>query len=87
MSRMLKYPFVIQAGVITISMPVGSTIRAVGVQSPGEICLWASVPQDRPDVQRAFRVVPTGGELPAEGNYVGVAFDGPFVWHIIEVAS
>ena len=87
-SRMLKHRIsASREHQTTLTMRAGATIRAVGVQQPGEICLWAEVPFDSPLEPRTFRVVPTGGDLPDVGNYIGTAFDGPFVWHVYEVAS
>jgi hypothetical protein len=84
--RMLKYSFTSHTA--AIGMRVGATIRAVGVQQPGEICLWAEVPYDVGGEKlepRYFDVIPTGGDLPDPGTYVGTVFDGPYVWHIYEV--
>lgn len=86
--RMFKYCFAGRAAVI--EMRVGAMIRAVGVQHPGETCLWAEVPYDVGGEKLESRhliVVPTGGDLPDPGTYLGTVFDGPFVWHVYEVPS
>jgi hypothetical protein len=84
-ARMLKYRLPVVDGPTAISMYDGATIRVVGSQQPGEVCLWVEAPAgDRP-VTRTFQVAPTGGDVPAGGVFVGTAFDGPFVWHVFEV--
>lgn len=84
MTRMLKYPIPADQDQTTIAIRAGATIRAIGVQRPREICLWAEVPNDGEIVTRTFRVVPTGIAVPGGWTYVGTAFDGPFVWHVYE---
>lgn len=67
----------------TIGMPAGAMVLHVGIQE-GEIMLWAAVDPDRPTVGRNFAIVGTGQPCPtpAEAEYHGTVFDGPFVWHI-----
>jgi hypothetical protein len=86
MSRMLKYRISANQDQTTISIRAGADIRAVGVQLPREVCLWAEVPDDTPVQARTFTIIGTGDDVPA-GAYVGTVFDGPFVWHIYEVVT
>jgi len=86
--RMLKYRISAEQEQTTVAMRVGAVIRAVGIQRPGEICLWAEVPDAVPVETRTFRIIGTGFEVPDDAGivYVGTAFDDPFVWHVYEVA-
>ena len=87
--RMLKYRISAGQEQTTVAMRAGAVIRAVGVQLPGEICLWSEVPDAVPVETRTFRVIGTGFEVPEDAGivYVGTAFDNPFVWHIYEATS
>lgn len=86
-ARMLKYRISAGQEQTTVAMRSPSTIRAISVQRPREICLWAEGRAESPVTMRTFEVVPTGGDIPDPGSYVGTVFDGPFVWHVYEVAS
>lgn len=73
----------------TTPMREGALIRAVGMQD-NAVHVWAEVPYDVGGerlVPRTFLVVPTGGDIPDPGNYVGTVFEGPFVWHVYEVTT
>jgi len=85
--RMLKYKISSdtsdQVGVL---MPARAVIRAVGMENHA-ICAWAETPGGDPlTVTRTFRVIGTGRYLP-DGTYLGTVFQGPYVWHVYEVAS
>lgn len=72
-----------------VPMREAAVIRATGAQR-GVIYLWAEVPYDVGGerlTSRTFQVVPTGGDIPDPGTYVGTVFDGPYVWHVYEVTS
>ena len=71
-----------------VLMRKGAVIRAVAMQG-SVLCAWAETPMqaDSLTVKRTFCVVPTGGDIPDPGTYLGTVFEGPFVWHIYEVTS
>jgi hypothetical protein len=83
--RMLKYQISCntsqQADVL---MPAHAVIRAVGMQNE-RIYAWAETDGVGGAVTRTFCVVPTGGNVPYAGSYLGTVFEGPFVWHMYEV--
>jgi len=84
---MFKYQISASREQTPVWMRLGSTVRAVGVQTSRVISIWAEVPDDldRPEVMRTFQVVPTGGDVPTVGIYIGTVLDGLLVWHIYEV--
>jgi len=84
---MLKYRISAVQEQTTVAIRAGAIIRAVGVQQPREICLWAEVPDGFPVETRTFRVIGTGWDVPDLGTYLGTVFDGPLVWHVYEVES
>ena len=88
LTRMLKYPLSITETTVII-MRAGSIVRAVDVQASRSISLWAEVPGPgiRADIARTFRVIATGGDMPAASTYIGTVMDDPFVWHVYEVRS
>jgi triacylglycerol esterase/lipase EstA (alpha/beta hydrolase family) len=88
-ARMLKYRISSNdSAQVVVLTREGAVIRAVGMQG-GEIYAWAETPvQANPLTDtRTFRVVPTGGDLPDPGAFVGTVFDGPFVWHVYEMPT
>lgn len=60
-------------------------ILHVGSQGGGEVQFWSMNYGDDVDaVPYVFRVVGTGHPFPSGMVYVGTAFDGPFVWHLLK---
>lgn len=58
----------------------------VGLRKPEVVEFWAV--SDGPPKERSFLVVGTGHPLPYDmQHHWGFAYDGPFVWHLIEVAA
>jgi hypothetical protein len=49
------------------------------------ITLWAEVDENAPRVPRWFIITGTGAQVPHNGEYVGTAFVGPYVWHVWEL--
>jgi hypothetical protein len=88
-AKMFKY--LISSGTsmqVDVLMCEGAVIRAVGMQDDA-IHAWAETPVDGDPftVTRTFRVIGTGWPVPDPGTYLGTVFDGPYVWHVYEVAS
>ena len=69
-----------------IEMPVGAEIIHFAEQQ-GQYCIWAMVNPDADKEKRTFTVVGTGWELDddVDHRHIGSVFDGPFVWHILEI--
>lgn len=72
---------------ITMPLPKGVQILSVIAQD-GQLCVYAKVPDAKPvDVQPMidvrFSVRGTGHPLSGtEGEFLGTAQIGPFVWHV-----
>lgn len=97
MSRVVwKYPL---APAVTLTMPIGARVVAVGRDPNGNPSLWAEVnelaPYRRSDAHeqrgRHFVVLGTGWPLPDEPvEYVGTVFATdlyPQIWHVYEFVS
>lgn len=86
---MLKYQISVTMPTI-LTLHFGTTIRFAGTQASHSVTLWAEVPDrydSQMDVERTFRVIGTGHDVPSPGTYLGTVFDDPFVWHVYEVTS
>jgi hypothetical protein len=63
----------------------------VGLRKPAVVEFWAfsdGLLGASTASERAFIVVGTGHPLPHDAQrHWGFAYDGPFVWHLIEVAA
>lgn len=68
-----------------IMIPEGSVILSVMMQNQ-QICVWAEVDTDYPEIPCTFWVVGTGNPMPIDcdqnGDYLGSVIDSQFVWHI-----
>lgn len=84
--KILKYKIYVDNSTNEIAIPWNSKIRSLGVQTPGEICLWIETPviDSVRNVNRAFHIFGTGHEIPPSLNYVGTVFDDIYVWHVYE---
>jgi len=85
---MFKYRISASQESTRVMMRIDAKVKAVGVQEFREISLWAEVPYDVGGEQlepRTFLVVPTGGDVPDAGTYLGTVLDARLVWHIYEV--
>lgn len=70
-----------------VEMPSDAIVRHVGARD-GELFLWAEVDPAAPTSIRGFVVHGTGHPVLLEAtDYLGTAFDGPFVWHVYEVPT
>jgi hypothetical protein len=69
-----------------VRMPRDATVVKVGIQD-GIYCIWAVVDTVAPVEERRFVVVGTGRELDSNMIHVGTVFEGPFVWHIMELTN
>lgn len=79
-----KYPISITADV-TVMMPEGAIVTAVGLDGSGRPCVWALVDPSKPAGEaRKFGVYGTGGQVPDFWEFRGTFFTMPFVWHVFE---
>lgn len=86
MKKIYKYPLALaDAEVVQLDIPQGGQILTMGVQQ-GIPTLWVLVEVGRPEERRMFRTVGTGHDVPGGVKFVGTWFDGPYVWHVFEVA-
>ncbi len=77
-----KFPVSPLANVIDI--PKGAYIIAAGIQQ-NTITLWAIVDPDADLIGRRIEVFGTGHHLPGGSRtYIGIVFDGPYVWHVFD---
>lgn len=67
-----------------------SAIVHVGMQEPGGVTVWAEHFEDwrygYADNVIRLQVFGTGHEVPPYAEHVGSTQDGPFVWHVYDVA-
>ena len=49
----------------------------------GQPCIWATVNEEEPIIEREFEIIGTGWDVPLK-TYIGTAHCGEFVWHIFE---
>jgi hypothetical protein len=71
---------------IDVRMPRGARVVAVGRQA-GRMQLWAVCDPDAEEETRRFVVFGTGqAGVPPDAVYLGVVFDGIYVWHVFEVS-
>lgn len=83
-STVWKYDVPVDDQVHVVDMPPGFVI-GVACQRPNCVTFWAEVDSDAPVASRSFVVIGTGHIVPDESIHLGIAFDGPFVWHLYEV--
>ena len=94
MITIYKYPLTTDSPIrqaTTIRMPKDSNVIKVGVQN-NQICLWAIVNTENPEVGVTFKIYGTGHELAPETETCyemrqGTVMIGPFVWHVFEVVN
>jgi hypothetical protein len=82
--RIFKYP--LRMGLTEVQMPVGARFLAFGMQREDPV-LWAEVEPGEPTVTRTFDIYPTGFTVPKGWEWRGTVQDGPFVWHLYELAG
>ena len=101
MKTVYKYELSSPLGIITkVSLPKGSTVLSAGIQA-NDFFIWALVDTEQPTEDRKFIVYGTGWEIDEGikdrfhigGNLaffdlcpIDTVFQGPYVWHIFEVA-
>jgi len=83
-----KYDLPADFGPFAIPMPAGATILHIAAQHDSGM-LWAEVDADAKLVARDFVAVPTGGDVPKAGTYLGTfsSVGGRYVHHIFEVTK
>lgn len=69
-----------------ITVPSIANIVHVAMQH-GKVTFWAVVETESEPIVRRFMIAGTGWELPAGVKYIGTAYDGPFVWHLMELVD
>lgn len=85
MKSIWKYPFFGAPGdSIILKMPKGAQIVRFDMQDSTPT-VWALVDPHQPMADRRFRVVGTGWDFDEEVGYLGTVFDGPYVWHGLEL--
>lgn len=78
------------APIVTLTMPIGARVVAVGRDPNGDPCLWAEVDELAHQRGRNFAVVGTGMPLPEDAQHIGTIFAtdlNPFIWHVYEFAT
>jgi len=85
--KIFKYPVEI-TDELTIEMPKNADIMHFGIHNH-VAALWACVDPENPMVERKFKVVGTGHEMPTNDNlnYIGTITNHElqYVWHLFEV--
>jgi len=89
MNRIYKYTLghAADADIFEIGLPIDNKILHFGMQNK-IICFWALVDVGIVTTVRKFKVVGTGHDIDQEFSdvkHLATVFDGPFVWHILEV--
>lgn len=88
MSRVVwTYPL---APIVTLTMPIGAHVVAVGRDPNGDPCLWAEVDELALQRGRRFAVVGTGMRIPEAARHIGTIFATdlhPYIWHVYEFAT
>lgn len=83
-SGIYKQP-VLLGPVQTISLPSSARIVYFG-RRPEDYYFWYSFEEkDTILVDRHFSIVGTGHLFPSLSHHRGTCFDGPYVWHLIEL--
>ena len=69
-----------------LSLPKGAKSLSVHSQGDNKMYLWAMADPEHPTEPRKFMVIPTGGEVPPDGQYIGTIYldSGRFVFHVFE---
>ncbi len=86
--RVFKYPIPNDGYPAKISAPGAYKILHAGPDPTGQVCVWAAVMPDRPQMADNFaRVLVAGtghdiGEPFRAEHHIGSYVDGPFVWHV-----
>lgn len=80
------YKYQILPPVQILPLTEGAKVVSVGSQS-GMLCVWVELDPAAKAVNCAFVPVPTGGEVPEGGTYVGTAqsLDGWMVFHLYQM--
>lgn len=72
----------------TLTLPKWAKVVDVAMQG-SSITLWVQHQQPfegQPTETRVFQVFGTGHQIPDFAGHVGTVHDGPFVWHVYQVA-
>lgn len=67
-----------------VKMPAMAHILSAGIQSDYSLVVWASVDDAERTVNHRILVVPTGGDEPARGRFIGTVQSYGLVWHLFD---
>ena len=73
---------------INVPLPKGSVVLSAGIKNT-DIFIWALVDTEQPTEVRQFIAYGTGWEVDediGELCFIDTVFEGPYVWHVFEVA-
>lgn len=79
-----KYQLELTDGPQEHAVPKAAILLLVAEQY-GKPTMWFEVWAEAEKIPRAFYVVGTGHEIPADGKWLGSLQMPPFVWHVYEV--
>ena len=85
MITVYKFAFGANQSELALSIPLNAKPVHVAVQNR-RITMWFELDTEEEKVDRHFKVVPTGAEVPEQGTHIQSILDGEFVWHIYEEA-
>lgn len=82
-----KYPLSDMPGHYSWHMPNGSKILSFGVDARGDLCVWASVPEEGDLQPFAVLLRWTGGDAPSDPSapFLGTVVHDGFVLHAWQV--
>lgn len=79
------YKFAFPSGTDTLEAKIPADAKPVYVAIQNKrVTMWFELDTEEENVERYFKIVPTGSEVPEEGTHIQSIMDGEFVWHIYE---
>lgn len=85
MKTVYKYPVPRRSKKFSIMLPIGWKFLRVHFQGE-QLQLWAEVNPEVVTKQVDFEVFGTGHEIPMSANWLATYDDGPFVFHLFQLA-
>lgn len=74
-----------------LAMPSGAEVVSFGLDPHGSLCVWAMVEDTHVLVPHHVLCVGTGWpiDMPPDEPYwyVGMALDGPYIWHLFDLGE
>ena len=87
MRMIWKFPLYLEPGPQVVhAMPADAVVLRFRMQNRIPT-LWCMVDPENAPIDRHFQIVGTGHELPNGSRYIGMAEDGPYVWHALELGT